>query len=169
MRDGEVQVGTDGIYFYGQPDGKAKIFKRPQMPSGEEPDADFPLYLTTGRVIHHWHSGTMTMRVPWLKKAVPGAFVEINPDDADKLNISDGDTVTVVTRRGKLALSARVPKPNRFEPTGLEGRVSMPRPGVVFVPFFDADKLVNLLTVDAVDDMSKEPEYKICACRIERT
>ena len=69
---------------------------------------------------------------------------------------------------GTLALPARVPRLNRLKPVGLEGRVSIPRPGVVFVPFFDADRLANLLTIDAVDDMSKEPEYKICACRIER-
>ena len=108
------------------------------------------------------------MRVPWLKKAVPSAFAEINVDDADKLGINDGNMIKIVTRRGELVIRARVPRPKRFEPTALEGRVSLPRPGVVFVPFFDAAKLVNVLTVDAVDDMSKEPEYKICACRLER-
>ncbi len=61
-----------------------------------------------------------------------------------------------------------MPRPKRLEAVGIEGRVSIPRPGVAFVPFFDADRLINLLTVDAVDDMSKQPEYKICACRIER-
>ncbi len=164
----EVQVGDDGIYFYGLPDGKAKIFKRPDMPPQEVPDADYPLYLTTGRVVQHWHSGTMTMRVPWLKKAVPSAFAELNSEDADKLDISDGDMIKVLTRRGELVIKARIHKLDRFKSTGLEGRVSIPRPGVVFMPFFDADKLVNLLTVDAFDAMSKEPEYKICACRIER-
>ena len=168
VRDGEVQVSGDGVYFYGYSDGKAKIFKRPHVPPAEIPDADYPMYLTTGRVIHHWHSGTMTMRVPYLKKAVPSAFAEINSDDADKLGIDDGNMVKVVTRRGELVIRARVPRPTQLEPVGLEGRVSIPRPGVVFLPFFDAAKLVNILTIDAVDDMSKQPEYKICACRLER-
>ena len=168
VRDGKVRVGNDGVYFYGHPDGKAKIFLRPQRPPHEVPDAEFPLYLTTGRVIHHWHSGTMTMRVPWLEKAVPSAFVELNPTDAETRGITDGDMVVVVTRRGRLTLHARVPKLSHLEPAGLEGRISVPRPGVVFIPFFDPGKLVNFLTVDAVDRMSKEPEYKICACRVER-
>ncbi len=168
VRNGEVQVGDDGIYFYGYDDGKAKIFKRPHAPPAEVPDAEYPLYLTTGRVVQHWHSGTMTMRVPYLKKAVPSAFIEINADDADRLGIDDGSMVNVVTRRGELVIRARVPRPTRLELTGLEGRISVPRPGVVFIPFFDAAKLVNFLTIDAVDDMSKEPEYKICACRLER-
>jgi len=161
-------VDDDGIYFYGHKDGKAKIFKRPHRPPAEVPSAEYPLYLTTGRVVQHWHSGTMTMRVPYLKKAVPSAFVEINSDDADKLGVNDGDMVNVVTPRGELVIRARVPKPVQGKLTGLEGRISIPRPGVVFIPFFDAEKLVNVLTVDAVDDLSKEPEYKICACRIER-
>jgi nitrate reductase (cytochrome) len=166
--DGKVTVPADGIYFYGFPDGKARIFKRPAKPPAEAPDDQFPLYLTTGRVVQHWHTGTMTMRAPWLKKEVPSAFVELNYDDAKRLGVKDGDTVAVVTRRGRLELTARVPEPNRFKPTGPKGRVSIPRPGVVFAPFFDANKLVNVLTIDAVDDMSKQPEYKVCACRIER-
>ncbi|MHC4592517.1 MAG: molybdopterin oxidoreductase family protein, partial [Planctomycetota bacterium] len=168
VRDGEVRVPEDGVHFYGYPDGRARIFKRPQLPPAEAPDEEFPLYLTTGRVVQHWHTGTMTMRVPWLKRAVPSAFVELNPDDAGRMGIEDGDTVAVVSRRGRLKLRARVPKLKLLEEVGLEGRVSVPRPGVVFVPFFDAEKLVNVLTVDAADDMSKQPEYKICACRVER-
>ncbi|MHC4914971.1 MAG: molybdopterin oxidoreductase family protein [Planctomycetota bacterium] len=166
--DGKVAVPADGVYFYGHPDGRAKIFKRPQMPPAEVPDGEYPLYLTTGRVVHHWHTGTMTMRAPWLKRAVPGAFAEFNPEDAAGLGVADGDEVAVITRRGRLELPARVPELSRLKEIGLEGRVSVPRPGVVFIPFFDATKLVNLLTVDAVDGMSKEPEYKICACRVER-
>ena len=168
VKEGKVKPPLDGIYFYGHPDGRAKIFKRPDRPPAEMPDVEFPLYLTTGRVVHHWHSGTMTMRAPWLKKAVPSAFVELDADDALRLNVADGDNVAVITRRGRLELKARVLKANEFKPVAVEGRISAPRPGVAFVPFFDADKLVNVLTIDAVDDMSKQPEYKICACRIER-
>ena len=168
VQEGRVTPPPDGIYFYGRPDGRARIFKRPQRPPAEPPDAVYPLYLTTGRVVHHWHTGTMTMRVPWLKKAVPNAFVEINADDAERRGIAEGDAVRVSTRRGDLTLPARVPKLSRLEPLGLQGRISIPRPGVVFIPFFDPQLLVNLLTIDAVDDMSKEPEYKICACEIAK-
>lgn len=167
-RDEKVQVPDDGILFYGYPDGRARVFKRPQMPPAEVPDDEYPLYLTTGRVIQHWHTGTMTMRVPWLEKAVPEAFVEINQADAEALGIRDNQSVRVCTRRGELALRARIVKLNRLTKKGLEERISIPRPGVVFAPFFDARLLVNDLTVDAVDDMSKQPEYKICACRIEK-
>ncbi len=163
---GKVKAPDDGVYFYGFPDGKAKIFKRPHMPPAEMPDAEYPFFLTTGRVVQHWHSGTMTMRVPWLKKAVPNSFLEINPEDAEKLGIKENDEVLVETRRGELKLRARVPELNKLKTVALEGRISVPRPGVVFMPFFDANKLANLLTIDAVDDMSKQPEYKICACRI---
>ena len=169
VRQRKVTVPADGIYFYGYPDGKAKIFKRPNRPAAELPDKEYPFLLTTGRVVQHWHTGTMTMRVPWLKKAVPEAFVEINFDDARTLGVSDKDTVTVETRRGKLNLEARVLRPMKLTPVGVEARISVPRPGVVFIPFFDAEKVVNVLTIDALDDMSKQPEYKICACRIERT
>jgi nitrate reductase (cytochrome) len=168
VAQGKAKPGADGIYFYGHPDGKAKIFKRPDKPPAELPDAEYPLYLTTGRVVHHWHTGTMTMRVPWLKDAVPEAFVELNSDDARQLGVNDGEQVAVVTRRGRLVLTARVPELKKLKAVGVEGRVSVPCPGVVFIPFFDARRLVNLLTIDAVDDMSKQPEYKICACRIER-
>ncbi len=168
VAEGKVEVPADGVYFYGKPDGRARLFKRPHMPPAELPSDEYPLYLTTGRVVQHWHTGTMTMRVPALKKAAPSAFVELNVDDAEQLGVADGDTVRLVTPRGHLELPACVPQPRPLEPTAIEGRVSVPRPGVAFVPFFDADKLVNVLTIDAVDDLSKEPEFKICACRIEK-
>ena len=168
VAEGKVNLPDDGIYFYGKKDGKARLFKRPQMPPAEVPDKEYPLYLTTGRVVHHWHTGTMTMRVPWLKEKMPSAYVEMNSDDADRMGIKEGDTVTISSRRGTLKLTALIPRLDGMKAVGLEGRVSIPRPGVVFVPFFDAKKLINLLTINAYDDMSKEPEYKICACKIEK-
>ena len=110
--------------------------------------------MTTGRVIDQWHTGTMTNKVPEIRAAFPNAYVEINVEDAKRLNINNGDSVLVETRRGKLTLPARV------------GEVC--RPGLIFTPFFDAKKLVNELTVDAIDDISKQPEFKICAARIAR-
>ena len=158
----------DGIYFYGMKDGKAKIFVRPQMDPEESPDNEYPLYLTTGRVVHHWHTGTMTMRSPWLKKMVNDSFIEINIEDAKKLKIKQHDKVKVSTRRGSLVVTAKIVDTRDKKFKGVEERVSIPMPGVVFMPFFDANSLTNYLTGDGVDGMSKEPEYKICAVKIER-
>lgn len=106
------------------------------------------------RVIDHWHTGTMTMKVPELRKANPAAFVEINPEDAERAGIAHDDMVVVETRRDSLTLPARVS--------------DTCRPGLVAVPFFDATKLVNKLFLDATDPASREPEYKICAARIRK-
>jgi len=142
----------DKLFFYGRPDGKAIIFLRPYRPPFEPADADYPFVLTTGRVIDHWHTATMTGQVPELRKAYPSAFVEVNPTDAEKLNIKNGDPVVLETRRDKMTFPARV--------------TDTCMPGLVFCPFFDKKLLVNRLFHDAVDDISKEPEYKICATRV---
>lgn len=142
------------MFFYGMPDGRAVIWMRPYKGAAEEPDADYPLYLTSMRVIDHWHTATMTGKVPELRRANPAAFVEINPEDAEKAGIRHGDNVVVETRRDALALPARVS--------------DVCRPGLIAVPFFDKDKLVNKLFLDATDPASREPEYKICAARIRK-
>lgn len=142
----------DKIFFYGRPDGKAVIFLRPHKPPFEPADADYPFVLTTGRVIDHWHTATMTGQVPELKKAYASAFVEVNPQDAQKLGIKNGDPVVLETRRDSMTFPARV--------------TDTCMPGLVFCPFFDKNKLVNRLFHDAVDAMSKEPEYKICATKV---
>jgi len=141
-------------FFYGRPDGKVVIWMRPYKGSAEEPDAEYPLYLTSMRVIDHWHTMTMTGKVPELLRAHPGAYVEINPEDAKKANIVNGDTVIVETRRDSMPLPARV------------SDVCMP--GLIAVPFHDPKKLVNKLFLDATDPISREPEYKICAARIRK-
>jgi len=165
---GKIELPGDGIYFYGYQNGRARVFKRPHRDPAEVPDEQYPFFLTTGRVVHHWHTGTMTMRVPWLKKMVRTAFMEINSEDAEKRGITNGDPVRVSSRRGELVLEAKVIDTHTTGIQGVEERVSIPRPGVVFVPFFDADKLINLVCIDAYDAMSKEPEYKICAVQIEK-
>ncbi len=142
------------ISFYGKPDGKATIFCRPYGGAAEEPDAEYPLYLTSMRVIDHWHSATMTSKVPELLKANPAAFVEINPEDAAAHGISHGDNVLLETRRGSLELPARVS--------------DVCRKGLIAVPFFDPKKLVNRLMNDANDPISREPEYKICSVRMKK-
>ena len=142
------------MFFYGMPDGRAVIWMRPYKGAAEEPDADYPLYLTSMRVIDHWHTATMTGKVPELRRANPAAFVEINPQDAEKAGIRHGDNVVVETRRDALVLPARVS--------------DVCRPGLIAVPFFDKEKLVNKLFLDATDPASREPEYKICAARIRK-
>jgi nitrate reductase NapA len=135
---------------------KAAFWLRPYHPAAEVPDEEYPYWLCTGRVLEHWHTGSMTRRVKQLHQAVPGAYVEMNPADAVALGVTDGDRVRLVSRRGKLEL-----------PVVLNGRGKPPH-GLVFVPFFDEGKLVNQLTLDAMDNISYEPDYKKCAIRIER-
>jgi len=142
--------------FYGHPDHRAWIWLRPYEAPPEWPDADYPFWLNTGRVLEHWHSGSMTRRIPTLHRAVPRAYVEIHRDDAAELGVVDGEDVRLVSRRGTLVLPARID--HRAQPTR----------GQVFVPFFDENLLVNELTLDAYCPISGQPDYKKCAVRVER-
>ena len=149
---------SDGVHFYkakgyGE---KAAVWLRPYHPPAEVPDDEYPYWLSTGRVLEHWHSGSMTRRVEQLHQAVPEAYVEVNRADAAALAIASGDRVRVTSRRGSIELPARI-----------DGRGKPPR-GVLFVPFFDEAKLINIVTLDAMDNISKEPDYKKCAVRLER-
>jgi nitrate reductase NapA len=135
---------------------KAAFWLRPYHPPAEVPDKAFPYWLTTGRVLEHWHSGSMTRRIPQLHQAVPNAYVEMNRADADREGLKKGDRVKVASRRGILELTVEV-----------DGRGRPPQ-GTLFVPFFDESRLVNLLTLDAMDNISKQPDYKKCAVRLER-
>ena len=155
--DPYVRPGT-GFDFYGmkKDEHRAAIWARPWEPPAEIPDQDYPFWLCTGRVLEHWHSGTMTRRVPELKKAVPDAYVEINPKDAQRLGIKQGDKVKVVSRRGEI-----------IAPAEIDGR-GKPPAGTVFVPFFDEEILINLVTLDAFCPISKQPDFKKCAVRIEK-
>ena len=144
------------FHFYCKPDGKAVIWQRPYEPAAEEPDAEYPFLLNTGRVIEHWHSGSMTRRIPVLHKAVPEAYVEINPNDAKRMQIQTGDKVKLTTRRGEIII-----------PASVNGR-GVPAPMQVFVPFFDENMLINNITLDAFCPISKQPDYKKCAVQIEK-
>ena len=135
---------------------KAAFWLRPYQPPAEVPDDKFPFWLTTGRVLEHWHSGSMTRRIKQLHQAVPNAYAEMNRADAEAMGIKKGDQLKITSRRGSLELPAEV-----------DGRGRPPR-GTVFVPFFDESKLINLVTLDAMDNISKQPDYKKCAIRIER-
>ena len=155
-REGEdpyVPAG-EGFRFYGHSDGRAVIFALPYEPPPESPDEAYPFWLTTGRVLEHWHSGSMTRRVPELYRAVPNASVSMHPDDAVELGVRRGGEVRVESRRG--AIRTRVETRGRNRP---------PR-GLVFVPWFDASQLVNKVTLDATDPISKQTDFKKCAVRI---
>jgi len=147
-----------GVHFYkakgyGE---KAALWLRPYHPPAESPDTEYPFWLSTGRVLEHWHTGSMTRRIKQLHQAVPESYVELNRIDADDLGIAAGDLVKLVSRRGELRLKAKI-----------DDRGRPPR-GTVFVPFFDEGKLINRLTLDAMDNISYEPDYKKCAVRLEK-
>ncbi len=147
-----------GVHFYkakgyGE---KAAFWLRPWHPPAELPDEEYPFWLCTGRVLEHWHTGSMTRRVKQLHQAVTEGYVEVNRADAQRLGVSQGQTVRVVSRRGSLEL-----------PAAIDGRGKPPQ-GSVFIPFFDETRLPNVLTLDAMDNISKEPDFKKCAVRIER-
>lgn len=133
---------------------KAKIFFRPFMKAPERPDSNYPFWLCTGRVLEHWHSGTMTMRVPELYRAVPEAMCYINEKDCKKLSLNQGDLVWVESRRGKV--KAKV---------DMRGR-NVPPVGLVYVPWFDENVYINKVTLDATCPLSKETDFKKCAVRI---
>ena len=155
--DPYVKKATGAHFYkavgYGE---KAAFWIRPYHPPAEVPDDAYPYWLTTGRVLEHWHSGSMTQRIPQLHQAVPNAYVEMNRADAEREGLKKGDRVKVASRRGILELTVEV-----------DGRGRPPR-GTLFVPFFDQSSLVNILTLDAMDNISKQPDYKKCAVRLQR-
>jgi nitrate reductase NapA len=142
------------VEFYGKPDGRANAILAPYEPPAESPDAEFDLWLGTGRVLEHWHSGSMTQRVPELHRAFPNAVVFMHPEDAARRNLRRGQTVKIQTRRGELITRVETKGRNR------------PPEGMVFMPWFDARQLVNKLTLDATCPISKETDFKKCACRV---
>lgn len=142
------------MYFYTKPDGKATVFARPDKGPEEPISADYPYALTTGRILEHWHTMTMTGQVPELFRAAPKPYAEINPEDAKNLGLSNRDKVKVTTRRGSLIVEARV--------------IDRPRKGTIFMPFHWPESLTNILVIDAVDAASKEPEYKVGAAKLEK-
>ena len=151
--DPYVKAGT-GFQFYGYPDGKALIFALPYEPAPEMPDEAYPFWLSTGRVLEHWHSGSMTRRVPELHKAVPNAVCYMHPDDATALGVRRGIEVEISSRRGSMRTRVET-----------RGRNRPPR-GLVFVPWFDASQLINKVTLDATDPISFQTDFKKCAVKI---
>ena len=153
--DPYVEKGT-GYQFYGHADKKAIIFALPYEPAAESPDEEYDLWLSTGRVLEHWHSGSMTRRVPELYKAFPDAVVFMHPDDAQQRGLRRGDEIVMASRRGELT--------SRVETRGR----NRPPKGLVFMPWFDAKQLTNKLTLDATDPLSKQTDYKKCAVKVTK-
>ena len=133
---------------------KAKIFYRPYAAPVEQPDANYDLWLCTGRILEHWHTGSMTMRVPELYRAQPNAFVYMNPDDAAKRGLKNGDVATVESRRGKINAIVQTNQRN-FMPKGSS-----------WLAFFDEKVQTNQVVIDATDPISEEPDFKKSAVKI---
>ncbi|HET6608884.1 MAG TPA: bifunctional nitrate reductase/sulfite reductase flavoprotein subunit alpha [Rhodopila sp.] len=157
-----LKVETDGTHLsvsFPTESGKALFLPRPHMLPAEMPNDEFPLVLNTGRLAHQWHTLTKTGKIPTLNKLNPGPFVELNPEDAHTLGISDKDQIEIRSRRGKAILPATV-----------TDRV---RPGNCFAPFhwndvFGEGLAINAVTNDAVDSLSLQPEFKFCAVALTK-
>ena len=147
--------GMDIVFGEGfpTPDGRSQLVPASIVPPAEEPDAEYPMVLTTGRQLEHWHTGAITRRAAVLDALEPEAVASLSPLDLRKLGIEAGDAVRVETRRGAIELKARS-----------DGAVPA---GMVFVPFCYAEAAANALTNPALDPLGKIPEFKYCAARVE--
>jgi formate dehydrogenase major subunit/formate dehydrogenase alpha subunit len=124
------------------------------IPPDEQVSEDFPLYLTTGRVLYQYHTGTMTMKSAGLNELAPECFVEISRGDAARFGVKDGDKAKVSSRRGDITARVKVS--------------SMAVPGTIFIPFHYAEAAANKLTNAALDPVSGIPELKVCAVKIDK-
>ena len=154
--DPEHEDGTVVLFDerFNTSDGKAHLVPAEWLPRRELPDEEFPFVLNTGRLLEHWHTGSMTRRSYALDALQPEAHVYVNPDDAARLGIAADDFVRVTSRRGFIELRARISHRDT--------------PGTCFVPFHFREAAANLLTIDEVDPDGKIPEFKFCAVKMER-
>ncbi|WP_037841796.1 molybdopterin oxidoreductase family protein [Streptomyces sp. NRRL F-5126] len=153
----EAHPGTPRLFLdrFAHPDGRARFAAVTHRPAGEEPDAEYPVYLTTGRVTAQYQSGAQTRLVPALNAASPGPFVQLHPRLARSLGVVDGEPLSVTSRRGRAVAPARVSEAIR--------------PDTVFMPFhWPGEGRANTLTNPALDPASGMPEFKLCAVRVER-
>jgi formate dehydrogenase major subunit len=140
--------------FNGMPASKGLMTGIEWKPPAEVPDDEYPFVLTTGRMLFHWHTGSMTRRCPTLHKEVPTGYVEVNAEDAARLGIKNGELVRAFSRRGEIKIAARVTKDIKK--------------GTIFIPFHFVECSANMLTHNALDPISKIPEFKACAANIEK-
>ena len=140
---------------FGTADGRARFHAVEYLPPAEEPDREYPLYLTTGRIMAQYQSGTQTRRVAALMRDAPEAFVQIHPAMARTYGVSEGDRVRLTTRRGTALMRSQLTAAIRMD--------------TLFVPFhFAGSGRANLLTNPALDPVSRMPEFKVCAVRLEK-
>jgi predicted molibdopterin-dependent oxidoreductase YjgC len=155
--EGTSEVTTTRLYADGKfqtDDGKAKLFCVEWKPFPEQPNREFPLVLNTGRTVEHWHTRTKTGQVPILERMSPNAWLEMNTRDAQSLKLKPHDRVDIISRRGRVR--------------NLELRVTqIVAPGQVFMPFHFVETNANQVTQSAFDPISREPNYKQCAVRVE--
>jgi formate dehydrogenase major subunit len=153
--DAPDKPGNEIVFASGfpTPSGRAKLVPASIIPPAEEPDADYPMVLTTGRQLEHWHTGAMTRRASVLDEIEPEAVASLAPAELRRLGIDAGDPVRVTTRRGTIELKARAD--------------SAVAPGMVFIPFCYAEAAANVLTNPQLDPVGKIPEFKFCAARVE--
>jgi formate dehydrogenase major subunit len=153
--DAEDKPGNDIVFGSGFPtqSGRAKLVPASIIPPAEEPDAEYPMVLTTGRQLEHWHTGAMTRRASVLDDIEPEAVASLAPSELRRLGVAAGDPVRVTTRRGHIELKARS-----------DSNVA---PGMVFVPFCYAEAAANILTNPQLDPIGKIPEFKFCAAKVE--
>jgi formate dehydrogenase major subunit len=154
--DPEHMDGTVVLFdeSFGTDDGKAHLVPAEWLPAKELPDEEFPFVLNTGRLLEHWHTGSMTRRSYALDTIAPEAHVYLNPDDAAAMGVSEGDYVRITSRRGSIELAARL----SFRDT----------PGTCFIPFHFREAAANVLTIDEIDPTGKIPEFKFCAVKVEK-
>jgi len=150
----EDHPGTPVLFENGFPRGLASFTPITWRNPEELPDDEYPFVLTTGRVLYQYHTGTMTRRSQVLENADRGPVIEMNPDDAARLQIKDGEQVNVASRRGTITL-----------PVFVTDRIN---PGITFIPFHYKEAAANLLTNDALDPDCKIPEAKVCAVKVEK-
>ena len=157
--EGGAQWGGERLYANGifpRENGRALLHCVPCLPFTEQPDAEFDLVLNTGRTVEHWHTRTKTGAIPMLHGMVPNAWLEMNPTDAQRLSLHQHERVTVVSRRNAVP--------------GVELRITgIVAPGQVFMPFHFAEHNSNLITLGDFDPISREPNFKQCAVRVERS
>ncbi len=146
--------GTPILHTAQFPRGRGQFHAIDFIPPAEKADDEYPMYLTTGRVIYHYHTGTMTRKTDGLNERSPGNFVEITPDDAQKHDLKNGDMVNVASRRGDITAAVK------FSDKAVEG--------TVFIPFHFAESPANKLTNAALDPVSGIPEFKVCAVKLSK-
>lgn len=145
-----------GVSFYKSADKKPSVVFRPYEPPAEEPSDEYPFWFCTGRLLEHWHTGSMTRRIPELNRALPEALLDMNPADCEKLGVQDGDRVRLTSRFGTCDITVST-----------AGRTRPPE-GTVFAPFFAEETLINLVVQDTYCPLSKEPDFKKTCVSIEK-